>query len=196
VPPAPKLGRLGGLLDERAEASVRGAMRAAIDALRAAGADIREAALPRGFDEVLPRHRIVMAVEAAGVHERRFAEHPDDYLPAIRSLIEEGIAVPATEYSRCREHQVRLRREILSAFAEADVLVCPATTGPAPDRSTTGDPAFNSPWSYVGLPTVSFPVGLDEQGLPLSIQLVGRPFAEASLFRAAAWCERALVKGT
>ena len=47
-----------------------------------------------------------------------------------------------------------------------DALVTPATLGPAPDPSTTGDPAFNSPWSYLGFPTVSFPIGFSADGCP------------------------------
>jgi aspartyl-tRNA(Asn)/glutamyl-tRNA(Gln) amidotransferase subunit A len=62
----------------------------------------------------------------------------------------------------------------------------------APDPSTTGDPAFNSPWSYTGLPTVSFPVGLASDGLPVAIQLSGWPFFDESLLYAAQWCEQAI----
>jgi Asp-tRNA(Asn)/Glu-tRNA(Gln) amidotransferase A subunit family amidase len=58
--------------------------------------------------------------------------------------------------------------------------------------STTGDPAFNSPWSYTGLPTVSFPIGLAPEGLPLGIQLVARRFDELRLFQAALWCEESI----
>jgi aspartyl-tRNA(Asn)/glutamyl-tRNA(Gln) amidotransferase subunit A len=82
---------------------------------------------------------------------------------------------------------------MLSCFEGVDVLLTPATRGPAPDPSTTGDPAFNSPWSYTGLPTVSMPAGRTPDGLPLAIQLVGRPWAEADLLAAAAWCEDALA---
>ena len=48
---------------------------------------------------------------------------------------------------------------------------------------------FNSPWSYVGLPTVSFPVAMSATRLPLSIQLIGRPWGEAALLQTASWCE-------
>ncbi len=53
-----------------------------------------------------------------------------------------------------------------------DALVMPATIGPARASSTTGDPAFNSPWSYTGSPAVSFPIGLSPEGLPLAIPMV------------------------
>ena len=55
-----------------------------------------------------------------------------------------------------------------------DAMVTPAALGAAPDPSTTGDPAFNSPWSLLGLPTVSFPIGFSADGLPLAVQLIGR----------------------
>jgi Asp-tRNA(Asn)/Glu-tRNA(Gln) amidotransferase A subunit family amidase len=72
------------------------------------------------------------------------------------------------------------------------VLLTPPTVGPAPDARTTGDLSFQAPWSYTGLPTVSFLAGWAPDGLPLCIQLVGRPWGEAQLFAAAAWCEDAL----
>ena len=70
--------------------------------------------------------------------------------------------------------------------------LCPAATGPAPTADTTGDPAFNSPWSYTGLPTVSIPTGLSPDGLPLALQLVGQAEDEGKLLEAAAWCEEVL----
>jgi aspartyl-tRNA(Asn)/glutamyl-tRNA(Gln) amidotransferase subunit A len=81
---------------------------------------------------------------------------------------------------------------MLTCFEEVDALLTPATTGVPPDAGTTGDPAFNSPWSYTGLPTVSFLAGWTPDGLPLAVQLVGRPWAEAGLLAAAAWCEARL----
>src|SRR5579864_4490164 len=77
-------------------------------------------------------------------------------------------------------------------FYEVDALLAPATTSPAPDAGSTGDPAFQSPWSYTGFPTISFPTGLSADGLPLAIQLVGQPWSESELFSVALWCEEAL----
>jgi aspartyl-tRNA(Asn)/glutamyl-tRNA(Gln) amidotransferase subunit A len=129
-------------------------------------------------------------VEGAQFHEQRLRKHPEDYGPNITRLLEEGIACRATEFARTKDHQKRLRDELWQSLGTGDpVLLCPATTGPAPDRATTGDPAFNSPWSYTGAPTVSFPVGLSEDGLPLAIQLVGAQMWENRLFQVAAWCE-------
>jgi Asp-tRNA(Asn)/Glu-tRNA(Gln) amidotransferase A subunit family amidase len=190
----PRLGRVRGLFHDLAEPSVCSLMDQAETLFRKEGGRIEEIALPAAFAEVLPRHRIVMAVEAAQFHESRLRRHPDDYQPNIRKLLEEGLACPAPEYARCKEHQHLLQTDARNWFVNVDVLLTPATTGPAPDAATTGDPAFNSPWSYTGLPTVSVPAGRSPDGLPLSIQLVGKPFEERALLTAAAWCEKVLAQ--
>lgn len=188
----PQLGRVRGLFDERAEQPVLQALDRALHTLEAAGATVVETQLPEAFDDVLQCHRTIMLGELAALHETRHAEHSGDYQPGVKSLIEEGLSIPATQYVRSRRHQERLEREITPCFGDLDVLVCPATTSAAPDPSTTGDPAFNAPWSYLGLPTISFPIGLSDDGLPLAIQLIGRPFDEPGLFIAAIWCEHAI----
>jgi Asp-tRNA(Asn)/Glu-tRNA(Gln) amidotransferase A subunit family amidase len=190
--PRPRLGVVRGLFQDLLEPEGQAFMHEVeMELLRAHG-PLREVALPAAFAEVLPRHRIVMAVEAAQFHEERLRRHPEDYGPNITALLNEGLACPAPEYARTCEHKYRLREEMLSCFKDVDVLLTPATRGPAPAAATTGDPAFNSPWSYTGLPTVSIPAGWSPGGLPLAIQLVGQPWHEAEVLAAAAWCEQAL----
>jgi aspartyl-tRNA(Asn)/glutamyl-tRNA(Gln) amidotransferase subunit A len=190
--PPPRLGRLRGLFDRLAEPCVQAMMERVEGEWRAKGATVQEVTLPSAFAEMLERHRTVMAVEAAAYHEQRLRRHPEDYEPNIRALLEEGLACPAPEYARCKDHQTSLKEEMLACFGNVDVLLTPATTGPAPDAATTGNPAFNSPWSYTGLPTLSLPAERSPEGLPLAVQLVGNFGDEAALFRAAAWCERVI----
>jgi aspartyl-tRNA(Asn)/glutamyl-tRNA(Gln) amidotransferase subunit A len=189
---APRLGRVRGLFEERADPVMRTLMDETTAALRERGASVTEAALPADFRDVLRCHRIVMAVEAATFHQERLRKHPEDYPPCIRALLEEGLACPAPEYARCKEHQRRLTEEMQTWFKGIDALLTPATLGPAPDAATTGDPAFNSPWSYTGLPTVSFRAGWSPEGLPLALQLIGPAWSEADLLAAAAWCKSVL----
>jgi aspartyl-tRNA(Asn)/glutamyl-tRNA(Gln) amidotransferase subunit A len=191
--PAPCLGRLRGLFEERADPAVRSMMNEVTDRLREGGATVVDVALPAAFAEVVPRHRVVMAVEAAAFHEQRLRRHPEDYERNIRSLLEEGLACPAQRYALCKDHQRDLARALPACFAGVDALLTPATTNPPPDAATTGDPAFNSPWSYTGLPTVSLPAAWTSDGLPLSIQLVGAPWSEAQLLAVSAWCEETLA---
>jgi aspartyl-tRNA(Asn)/glutamyl-tRNA(Gln) amidotransferase subunit A len=190
--PPPRLGLVRGLFEAKAHPAVLQMLEGTCDRLRQSGAQIGERGLPAAFDEVLPRHRTVMAVEAARYHEPRLRRHPDDYDPNIRTLLEEGLACPAPEYARCKEHQRQLSQEMAACLEGVDVLLTPATTTPAPDAATTGDPAFNSPWSYTGLPTVCLPAAMSPDGLPLGIQLVGRAWDESGLFATALWCETAL----
>jgi aspartyl-tRNA(Asn)/glutamyl-tRNA(Gln) amidotransferase subunit A len=188
----PRLGRLRGLFEERAAPEMREAMERAFRSLEAAGAEIVDPALPAGFGDVLEHHQVVISTEAAGWHEERYRAHPDDYLPRITALIEQGLATPAPQYVRSRQHQERLKREMAECIEGLDALVTPAAMGSAPDAATTGDPCFNSPWSYTGLPAISFPIGLAADRMPLAIQLIGHALGEFSLFQTALWCEEAL----
>jgi Asp-tRNA(Asn)/Glu-tRNA(Gln) amidotransferase A subunit family amidase len=189
-----RMGRLRGFFEDRADPAMRRALDDAVSALIGTGARVDEAPMPEEFDEVHHRHRVIMASEAAAGHERRLAEHRDDYAPRIAELIAEGMAISAAEYVRCREHLERDRWSLGTIqyrdqdYEKVLTLITPATIGPAPDISTTGDPTFNSPWSYAGRPTISLPIGLSPDGLPLAIQLVGFR-TEVRLFRAALWCE-------
>ena len=195
--PAPKcndfvIGVPRGFFERYADEAVNRMMAAVRETLTKQGVSLVDIDLPPAFEEVIPRHRAIMAVEAAVYHQERLARHPDDYAPNIASLVREGIACPAPEYARAKAHQMHLTQEMHTVLNGVEALLCPATTRSAPDAATTGDPAFNSPWSYVGLPVVSIPVMLGDDGLPLCIQLVGGHCAEAQLFAVAEWCERAL----
>jgi Asp-tRNA(Asn)/Glu-tRNA(Gln) amidotransferase A subunit family amidase len=135
-------------------------------------------------------HHKVMAVEAAAYHSDRMRRHPDDYPPKVRSLIEYGQSVTAPEFAITLRHLERMRRDIEAAFTNEQRVFCvPATVGAAPSAETTGDPAFNSPWSYTGLPVVSLPFSTTHDGLPLAVQLVGPRWGEAELLATAALLE-------
>lgn len=188
----PTLGRLRGLFESRADPVMKEMLDGACERFRSAGATVEEVPLPSAFAEVPQRHRVVMAVEAAAYHELRLRRHPEDYDPNIRALLEEGLACPAPEYARCLEHKAELTNQLREVVRGVDAFLTPATVGPASDASSTGDPLFNSPWSYVGYPTVSIPATLTPDGLPLAIQLVGEPFEEEQQLAAAAWCENVL----
>ncbi len=185
----PKLARLRGFFESDATSPMRAAFESALGQFRSLGAGLSEAGWPRSFADVHRRHRLVVQYDLAQRHKAWFQQYRDDYLPGLAALIEEGLALSESAYRDARRHQAEAWEEVETIFGDADVAVCFAAPGPAPDLSTTGDPAFNSPWSYTGLPTVSFPIGLTRDGLPLGIQLVGRRFDEPRLFQTALWCE-------
>jgi Asp-tRNA(Asn)/Glu-tRNA(Gln) amidotransferase A subunit family amidase len=185
----PILGRPRGLFERLAAADVSDMMDRVCAHYAARGATIRDVALPAAFEDVIAQHRVVMAVESAQFHEERLRRRPEDYPPHITALIREGIDCPAPAYARAKEGQTRLQAEMAELLASVDALICPATTRGAPDAATTGDPAFNSPWSFTGLPVASIPTALDGEGLPLGVQLISAAGGEGRLFAVAAWCE-------
>jgi len=187
----PRFGRLRQLFEERADEPVRDMLDEISHRFREEGAVVEEISLPARFSDVLVHHRRVMAVEAAQFHETRLRRHPDDYSPCIKQLLEEGLTCAAPEYARTKEHQENLILD-MQQFGNM-VLLMPATMGPAPISNTTGDPAFNSPWSYTGLPSFVIQSGYFVDGLPLAIQLVAGRNREDSLFSVAAWCEKRLA---
>ena len=190
---APRIGWIHGLFDELADDDAREAVAGAVRILSDAGAAVIDVELPLEFDDVLEQHGIVMAVEAAQTHRSHFSADPGDYSPAIKGLVERGQATSDSRFTAALDHRRRLRTAMQSCFANVDVLICPAATGTAPDASTTGNPAMNSPFSFTGSPTVSIPIQLATNGLPLAVQFVGRLGDDAQLLQTALWCESEIV---
>jgi aspartyl-tRNA(Asn)/glutamyl-tRNA(Gln) amidotransferase subunit A len=190
---APHLGLLDKYFMEDASEPVIRVTRDALRVLRGAGASVTLASLPEGFDEVHAMHRRVMAYEAAQVHRQRYTEQRDRLGPQLALILEEGVHVSAQAYEAALAQQRRFQTAAAARAEDFDALVTPATPTTAPaGHATTGDPRFNSPWTYSGLPTVSFPCGFSDEGLPVALQLIGRQSDEAHLLAIAAWCERQL----
>jgi aspartyl-tRNA(Asn)/glutamyl-tRNA(Gln) amidotransferase subunit A len=146
--------------------------------------------LPPSFPDVRRFHHAVMAVEAATYHAERMSRHPDDYPTQIRKLIEHGLGWTAPDYSCVVNHFAALREEMENRFVDSwKTFITPATVDAAPSAKSTGSPAFNSPWSYVGLPTVSLPFAWSSDGLPLAVQLVGQKWCEDDLLAVATMLE-------
>ncbi|MBL9125514.1 MAG: hypothetical protein JNG90_17885, partial [Planctomycetaceae bacterium] len=165
---------------------------AALARLAAAEAIVAPATLPDSFAEVRRMHRRIMVVEALALHRETFPARRGEYGPNIASLLDEGMHVSAVEYADALRHQKSLQHEILAALEGVDALAMPSTDTAAPRCDSTGSPKFQSPWSYTGLPAVTIPCGLSPAGLPLGLQLVGRPYEEDRLLAIAAWCEARL----
>jgi len=192
LPSPPVLGQVRGFSEDRMDAGMCEALEKTLETLTVAGAQVLDLGHVCDFAELLVHHRRVMAVEGAEYHRAAFASRRDDYLPCVASLIEEGLAESGVDYVTSRNHQAALSMQMEQVLCGVDAVLTPAATGAAPDTSTTGDPCMNAPWSYTGLPTVSFPVGLADDGMPLSVQLTGKRNGDAGLLAVAAWCEAAV----
>jgi len=153
---------------------------------------------PPDFDTLSAHCITVMQSEASAQHARWMRERPGDYSPAVRARLEAGFAVPAVAYLEA----LRLRGAWLERFcsrtlADADLYLLPAMVCRVPTREQTGarggagmpkllaEVTRLTRWvNYLGVPALVLPCGFDSIGLPIGLQLVARPFAEATLLRA------------
>ena len=187
------LSALPGFLPGKASAEMNAAVAELKKKTMAAGWAWNDLPLPPSFADVPSFHHTLMAVEAASYHSERMKRHPGDYPPNITKLINHGLATIALQYVAIKEHIGRFRDEVERCFVDSwRTLVTPATVGSAPTAETTGDPAFNSPWSYSGLPTVSLPIAWSADGMPLCVQLTGEQWCEDDLLAVAAMLEDAI----
>ena len=185
----PRIGLIRSYFEDQANDAMRGATELAIEAFKAGNAEVREIVLPKTFKNIHNKHRLIMYAEGAAYHAERFEKNAQKFGPNIRELIQEGLLLPAVAYADARQHQLAFRAAMRSVFNNVDILLTPATPTPAPSGlSSTGDPAFNAPWSHAGLPTIVLPVTLSD-GLPCGIQLIGPEWREDHLLQMAHWCE-------
>lgn len=176
--------------------SVRALIEEALDVLERLGA-VRVPVEVPAQERLFTISDAVVKSEAATMHGRWLRERPQDYSFFLRSRIEAGFHVPATRYLEA----LALRGRILAGFVEqafsrADVLVAPVASLEVPRLAETevGSPAdvqrvivrltrCTRNVNFLGLPGLSVPCGFTANGMPAGLQLIGRPFAEATLFR-------------
>jgi Asp-tRNA(Asn)/Glu-tRNA(Gln) amidotransferase A subunit family amidase len=153
-------------------------------------ADFPDLGLP---ERLAGRQGEVMAYEAARERSAELAQAHRLSEP-LAELLRRGEATPRAVYLAAREAVDGARGIVLRLLDSCDVIVGPAALGAAPrGLGTTGDPALSRPWQVLGLPTVTVPGLTDARRLPLGIQVVGRPNAEAELLGIACRIERLLT---
>jgi aspartyl-tRNA(Asn)/glutamyl-tRNA(Gln) amidotransferase subunit A len=171
---------------------------ASLDLVRHVGAKLVPVDIP-DIDAANPLASLIIMVEACAIHRRRLANRASEYLPETLERLATGMRYGAIDYRAALMARVHLLMRLANhGFAQADVLVTPvAATAPRADGADlppgTGFAAFAGAagkclraFNLTGLPAITIPAGLSDKGLPLSIQLVARPFADWRLLRAAA----------
>jgi aspartyl-tRNA(Asn)/glutamyl-tRNA(Gln) amidotransferase subunit A len=181
----------------RADEQVWSAVQAAAEVFASLGAEVEAADFPEGRLAAQTNVRLLLS-DAAAYHQERLAAQAEDFGEDIRQRLQNGAALPAPEYSLARREQARLRRVFERFFDEYDVLLTPATPVTAPliegpdaleqARILT---AFTAPFNITGLPALSLPCGFSREGMPIGLQIVSRPWAEALVLRAAFAYEQA-----
>src|SRR6185312_11299205 len=179
------------LLDDE----VRVAVELAIEQLRELGADVRE------VDSGVTRQQInqawdVVNAESQAYHQEAFATRPQDFGADLQAIL--SIPLPdALGLSRAYRASYDVKEGFRKLLEEVDLLVSPTCLAPASvigqetvevaGVSIVPGSAFASltmPFNVAGLPALSLPCGFSESGLPIGLQLAGRPFDEATVLRA------------
>lgn len=171
-----------------ADAEVVSAFEDAMTAFRGLGADVRDVTIPSIWDA--PSFMVIMASEAFAYHERDLRERPELYGDLLRERLLSGALYTGAEYVQAMRLRERLRNEMLDVLHTVDLLATPTSPKPAPTfaamwDTSLGFPRSNTPpFNLGGLPALALPCGFASVGLPLSLQLAGRPFDEATVLRA------------
>jgi len=195
------------LLDPHVERAARDA----IATLQREGATLVEIDIPMA-DKIMPVEFGLLLSEASAFHQKMLRERADLYQPDARRLLEMGELIPATDYIAA----LRVRGQIKNAWKmlfdthQLDGIVAPTVPVPAPARGEeylkwpdgTEEQVIDAfvrlmaPCNVTGLPSLALPSGFNDKGLPVSLQVIGRPFAEARVFRIGRAYERTTDWGT
>ena len=190
--PAVRGLRVGVLAPERfpgyTEPAVVRATRDAAELLEGLGARVVEADVPLDFDALAAANGRIIAAEAWALHQAYIEDAALEIDPWVRRRVIAGKAVTGQEYDAL----LVARREAMAVFAnwmrERDALLTPtlpitATAVDQVDEATTPLAAFTRAANYVGACALSLPAGFSPAGLPIGVQLMGAPFADATLVR-------------
>lgn len=184
------------------DAEVEGALVAGRTALEGLGAQCVAVPLP-DLDHLCEMANFVSMFEAARTHASDLAERPQDYGPQVRARLRNAQAITESDYAHALEERPRLIQIMMSIFETCDLIQMPVLgitppsmadvdvdEGPQLSRMIASLTRYTRPISYLGLPALAQPIGFTRAGLPLAMQWVGPPLAEAAVLAAGQALER------
>ena len=186
------------------DSEVKTAVRIAVDQLAELGAEIEDVSLPTSANS----GSVFLAaadVDAATFHSDWLRSNPDLYDWNTRTRLESASLTPAPAYLKAQRARRLIRNELMDTLESYDFIVMPSgpTLSP-PIALSTGSPGgyyqgrrdlarrmYTSPAALAGLPAISVPCGFGSKGMPIGLQIIGRPFGESELLRVAHTFEQA-----
>lgn len=187
---------------ERIGADVEKAVRGMIDTARRLGAQVVSVRVPE-MAEVNAAGRVILLSEASALMEP-YLKQRDKFGADVLALLDQGRLIPATDYVNAQRLRRVYIRQFNALWKNVDVIFTPTAPLPAPRIGQTSvtlggqeeDVRLASTRlvrgiNVLGLPALSIPCGLDAAGMPLSLQILGPPFAEAAVLRAGGALEAA-----
>jgi aspartyl-tRNA(Asn)/glutamyl-tRNA(Gln) amidotransferase subunit A len=182
-----RVGVVRNYFFEGIDPDVERAFEEAMATLRRLGAEVRDVQIP----SLAATHSflLIMLAEAYAYHERDLREHPELYGDVLRERLLAGALVTGAEYVQAQRIRSGICRETAAVLRDVDVLATPTTPKPATPFAQAHDPELGfprsnmPPFNITGSPTLALPCGFSASGLPVSLQLAGRPFDEATVLQ-------------
>ena len=182
---------------------VRAAVAVAAGVLGEVGATVRQVSIPL-IQDAGTVSKCLTDVEGAAVHYEGLKTRAGDYDHNSRVRLLTAILTPAQVYYKAQKLRALLRQQILEMLETVDVLVLPSSPTPAPripdgpgiksqadaHSRMSGIRSFTGPFNLAGTPAISIPCGFTQENLPISLQIVGRPFEDATVMKVAHAYER------
>jgi aspartyl-tRNA(Asn)/glutamyl-tRNA(Gln) amidotransferase subunit A len=188
---------------EHVEEGVGARVREAVEVFRSLGAQFREVEIPNLWD-TLHAQRLILGAEAYAVHEERLENEPESFGEEVRERLMEGARPRAYRYANARRRGVLATEEFDRALHDVDVLLTPTLPilateigqrevgiGDYDESIRSALTRFTGPTDLTGHPSLSVPCGTTAAGLPVGLQLIGRRFDEATLYKFGSAYERA-----
>ncbi|QIN85227.1 amidase [Rubrobacter tropicus] len=180
---------------EHVDTEVEARVREAVEVFRSLGAEVREIEIPNLW-ETLRAQRLTLAAEAYAVHEERLKTEPEKFDDHGLERLLKGEDLRAHRYANAQQRKLRSRREFEEVLGEVDAILAPSVPVPATEIgqrqiSIEGHQEavysaltrLTGPTNMNGLPSLSVPCGTTASGLPVGLQIIGRSFDEATLYR-------------
>lgn len=183
--------------DNRASDATRAGIDGALDFFRKEGAEVRDITLSPMI-EYFAVGWLIMVTEAFAVHGPWLRERFNDYSEMLRDRVALAAMLTGPDIVQATRRRRVLCREMAGAMADLDVIVMASAPAEAPridnvpKWSGIEKPSFTMPCNVTGFPAISICTGFGEGGLPVSMQLAGKPFTEPTLLRAAHAYETAM----
>ena len=191
-----RIGVVPGYFFHHLQPPVHEGVKAALDAMAGLGAAVVDVEIEHIHGNISAQ-LTVESCEPSTYHQRWLRDRPEEYGEDVRLLLELGELHLATHYIQAQRYRSLLRRQFLDALKLVDVFACPTLPFTAtPIGATTvviedgveedmlaAIMQFTGVPSLTGLPSLALPCGFDADGLPIGMQVIGRPFDEATLFR-------------
>jgi len=181
----PKLAYVKTPMWDQADEDVQGAFTELTEFM---GSHVEEIDLSELLENTVSFHRNIMEADLARSFRREYQRGKDQLSPVLREMIERGQQCLAVDYNHAVHQIPAFNKALDEIMLEYDAIITPAATGEAPlGLESTGNPVFCTPWSLLGVPSISVPILQGSNNMPIGVQLTAAKGDDARLLRTANW---------